>query len=194
MLALVLSVLALAAAQPAEEAPAATSVPGAPTASKDPEALKSETPAAQAKAPIFDPVVKVDGKALQVVHGARAVFHLTDAGDPVLDKAEKGQLAIAHPLGKVTEAFEAPGKGQIAVALDGSAEKKASYLKIWNGLDYPLIYRAGVLVLNRGKLEPGNVKVCAVPPGGTHHETWPRPVVAVALATFTRAADVKTCK
>ncbi|MET0271847.1 MAG: hypothetical protein ABW360_02545 [Phenylobacterium sp.] len=173
----------LLAAQPAAEAP-----------NDPPPELKSETPAAEAKAPMFEPVTKVDGKTLQVVFGARAVFHLDDEGDPILDKAEKGQLAIAHTPGTVKEEFERPEKGQIAIALDGSAEKKASYLKIWNGLDYPISYRAGVLVLVKGKLEPATVKVCAVPAGGTNYETWPKPVVAVALGNFTKAADDKACK
>jgi hypothetical protein len=159
-----------------------------------PPELKSETPAAEAKAPLFEPVTKVDGKTLQVVFGARAVFHLNDAGEPVLDKAEKGQLAIAHTPGSVKEVFAKPETGQIAVALDGSAEKKASYLKVWNGLPYPISYRAGVLVLVKGNLEPATVKVCAVPAGGTNYETWPKPVVAVALGSFTKTADDKACK
>ena len=159
-----------------------------------PPELKSETPAAEAKAPLFEPVTKVDGKTLQVVFGARAVFHLSEAGDPVLDRAETGQLAIAHTAGAVTETFEPPEAGQIAVALDGSAEKKASYLKVWNGLDYPIAYRAGVLLLVKGRLQPATVRVCAVPAGGANYETWPQPVMAVALGNFTRAADDKACK
>jgi hypothetical protein len=142
----------------------------------------------------FQPVTKLDGPILQVVFGERAVVRLGDKGQPQLDKVEKGKLAIAHPVGSVQETFAKPEAGQIAIALDGSAEKKASYLKVWNGLDYPVIYKAGVLVLVGGKLEPAQVRVCAVPAGATHYETWPRPVVAVALGSFTKAANDKVCE
>jgi hypothetical protein len=188
-----LAALLFLAVQAAEPPPAAVSE--RPSASRDPEALKSETPAAEAAAPLFDPVTKVDGKTLQVVFGARAVFHLNDDGAPVLDKAEKGQLAIAHPAGTVKEEFEAPETGQIAIALDGSAEKKASYLKVWNGLDYPVVYRAGILMLQGGKLVPKSVRVCAVPAGKTGNATWPGPpVVAIALGSFTKAAGDTACQ
>ena len=136
----------------------------------------------------------VDGPALQVTFGDRAVFHLDDKGAPVLDEVQKGQLAIAHPSGEVKETFEAPGPGQLAVALDGSPQKQASYLKIWNGLDHPVLYHAGVLAFVDGKLTPMTVKVCAAPAGGTNDQTWPMPIAAVAVANFEPAADDKTCK
>jgi hypothetical protein len=134
------------------------------------------------------------GPALQVVFGDRAVFHLDEKGAPVLDTVEKGPLALAHPAGAVKEAFEAPGAGKLAVALDGSAEKQASYLKIWNGLDHPVLYHAGILAYVGGKLTPMTVKVCAAPAGGTSDQTWPMPVAAVAVANFTAAAGDNTCQ
>ena len=116
----------------------------------------------------------VEGPALQVVFGERAVFHLNDKGEPVLDGVEKGQLAMAHPTGAVKEAFARPDEGKLAVALDGSPEKRASYLKVWNGLDHPVLYHAGVLAYVDGALKPMSVKACAAPAGATSSMTWPR--------------------
>jgi len=136
----------------------------------------------------------VPGPALQVVFGERAVFHLDDKGEPVLDSVEKGQLAMAHPAGEVKETFEAPGAGKLAIALDGSPQKKASYLKIWNGLDHAVLYRAGVLAYAAGALKPITVKVCAAPAGGTNSQTWPAPIAAVAVASFTASPSDTACK
>jgi hypothetical protein len=135
----------------------------------------------------------VEGPALQVVFGVRAVFHLDDGGAPVLDAVEPGPLAMAHPIGAVTEAFEAPGAGKLAIALDGSPQKKASYLKIWNGLDHPVLFRAGVLAYEKGVLKPATVRVCATPAGGTSSQTWSAPIAAVVVASFTAAKDEKAC-
>lgn len=135
----------------------------------------------------------VEGPALQVVFGERAVFHLDAKGAPVLDEVQTGQLAMAHPAGAVIETFKPPGAGKLAIALDGSPQKKASYLKIWNGLDHPVLYRAGVLAYEGGTLKPVTVRVCAAPSGGTDAQTWPAPIAAVVVANFT-AADAKACK
>ena len=135
----------------------------------------------------------VDGPALQVVFGERAVFHLEGEGQPALDVVQKGPLAIAHPAGAVKETFEAPGPGKLALALDGSPEKKASYLKIWNGLDHPVLFRAGVLAFVDGTLKPMAVKVCAVPAGKSDAMTWPMPIAAVVAANFSRAPGDKAC-
>lgn len=135
----------------------------------------------------------VAGPALQVVFGERAVFHLDDKGAPVLEGVEKGPLAMAHPAGAVKETFAAPGPGKLAVALDGSPQKKASYLKIWNGLDHPVLYRAGVLAYEKGELRPATVRVCAVPAKGADAQTWPAPIAAVVVANFTAVKDPKAC-
>lgn len=154
-----------------------------------------EAPAADAKADVAfsGKTEMVDGPALQVVFGERAVFHLDDKGEPVLDEVQKGQLAMAHPAGTAKESFAAPGPGKLAIAIDGSAEKQASYLKIWNGLDHPVIYHAGVLAFVKGKLTPVTVKVCAAPAGGVNDQTWPMPVQAIAVANFTTAPSDNTC-
>lgn len=200
--------LLLAAAQPGD-APVSTATPDTapaeqalpPSEAKAPEPAPEpiQTPAAEpvkpkVDGPAFDRTTKVDGPVLQVVFGERAVFHLGEQGQPQIDRVEKGQLAVAHPAGTVKEAFDKPDAGQLAIALDGSAEKKASYLKVWNGLDYPVIFKAGILVLSHGVLEPSQVRVCAAPAGETHYETWPRPVVAVALGGFTKAASPQACQ
>lgn len=136
----------------------------------------------------------VEGPALQVVFGHRAVFHLDDQGAPALDAAETGQLAVAHPAGEVSESFEPPGPGRLAIALDGSPQKRASYLKVWNGLDHPVLFRAGVLAYEGGALKPVTVRICAAPAGGTNVQTWPAPIAAVVVANFTAAKDAKACQ
>ena len=148
-------------------------------------------PAAKAEAPTslkFEPKTQVDGDILQVIFGERALFRLDDAGKPVLDSVDKGQLAAAHPAGAATESYATPGPGLLAAALDGSAEKQASVMKVWNRLDHPVEYRAIVLVLHGQSLSPVPVPTCPVPAGGVRSETWPAPVVAVGLSRFKPAS------
>jgi hypothetical protein len=189
---LVCAILWLAAAGElsAQEAPATPAEPAGPT----------EAPAQDPGAPVAGGLVfsrkteMVEGPALQVVFGERAVFHLDDQGAPVLDAAEKGPLAVAHPVGAVKEGFEAPEPGKLAIALDGSPQKRASYLKVWNGLDHPVLFRAGVLAYEGGALKPVTVRICAAPAGGTNVQTWPAPIAAVVVASFTAAKDAKACQ
>ena len=132
----------------------------------------------------FEPRTQVDGAVLQVIFGERALFRLDNAGQPVLDSVEKGQLAAAHAAGAATETYAAPAPGLIAAALDGSAEKQASVLKVWNRLPHAVEYRVIVLVLHGQSLTPMAVPSCPVPAGGVRMETWPAPVVAVGLSRF----------
>jgi len=130
-----------------------------------------------------------------VLLGQRALFRLDDRGMPVLAKVETGRLAAAHPTGQAQEAFAPPPPGQLAAALDGSAEKRASVLKIWNRRDKPVDFRSVLLVLQDGKLTPVPVYICPVAVGETRTETWPRPVVAVALIRFHEGGPpLKGCK
>ncbi len=179
----------LLAAQPAADGPIGTAVkPPALVPPPAPVPLKIGPPGGKASGLEFDPKTKVDGPALQVVLGERAVFRLAADGLPRLDSVETGKLVAAHPAGTVRETFGAPGGGRMAAALDGSAERRATALKIWNGLDYPVDYNAVALVLRAGEsLTPTRVAVCAVKPGETRTEVWPSPVVAVALMGFKRA-------
>lgn len=150
-------------------------------------ALTLATSAAAAPPPKtvrFDPKTQVDGAIVQVIFGQRALFRLDDGGLPVLDSVEKGKLAAAHPAGTVAETYAPPAPGVIAAALDGSAEKKASVLKVWNHTAKPLEYSAHVLVLEGETLHPVAVTTCPVPAGGVRSETWPAPVVAVGLTRF----------
>jgi hypothetical protein len=144
----------------------------------------------------FDPVTKVDGETLQVVFGQRAVFHLGDGGRPAIDAVETGQLADAHLKGVAKETFAPPDAGKIAAALDGSAEKQVSILKLWNGLPHPIEYRLATLSLNAGKLDIQPVKPCVLAPGQVYTQSWPQPVVAVALTRFAEpdgAGDAPAC-
>lgn len=187
MLASVLSVLALAAAQP-DDGPVATAVPAPAETAASVDAAK---PADEKPVPpklTFKPETMVDGETLQVILGTRALFMLDDKGLPVLLKVEEGKLAAAHPEGAVEEPFEAPPAGQLAAALDGSAEKRATVLKLWNGTDKPVDYRAMALVMRQDKLTPAPVAVCAVAPRSVRTESWPAPIVAVGLGRFNQAA------
>jgi hypothetical protein len=157
---------------------------------------KKTAPAAvaAAKSLTIEQKTMVQGATLQVVLGQRALFHLDDKNRPVLDKVEEGQLAAAHPPGVVTETFEPPPAGQIAAALDGSAEARATVLKVWNETGTPLDYGAIALIMRRGQVTPEAAPVCAVAPKSVRTETWPRPVVAVGLLRFKQSATTKACK
>ncbi|MFC3070790.1 hypothetical protein [Phenylobacterium soli] len=150
-------------------------------------ALAAEPAPAAPKTMGFTPKTYVDGPVLQVILGERALFRLDDSGNPVLESVEKGQLAVAHPAGAVSETFKPPAFGAMGVALDGSAEKKASSIKVWNGTGRPVQYRAVVLVLHGETLRPVAVPTCPVAPGATRIESWPAPIVAVGLSRFKAA-------
>lgn len=147
---------------------------------------KKAAPAASPPAKSFDVQARtmIQGETLQVVLGQRAIFHLDDKGLPVLDRVETGKLAEAHPEGEVTESFEPPGDGQIAVALDGSAEKRASVLKIWNATGKALDYAAIALIPRQGQISPEPAPVCDVSAQSLRTQIWPRPVLAVGLMRF----------
>lgn len=163
------------------------------TVAMTPDAKPAPAPAAP-KALTVERKTVVQGETLQVVLGQRALFRLDDKGLPVLEAVENGQLAAAHPDGAVTETFEPPPAGQIAIALDGSAEARATILKVWNQTDRAIDYRAIALVMIQGKVTPTPAPVCAVPAGEVRTETWRRPVVAVGLGRFQPTETVKDCK
>ena len=151
-------------------------------------ALSGPSAADPAKSPSatlgFEATTQVDSDVLQVIFGERALFRLDDAGQPVLDSVEKGQLKIAHPPGAAAETFAAPGPGLMALALDGSAEVGASTMKVWNHTGRAMEFRAIGLVLHEGKLRPFPLGVCPVPPGGVRSQSWPAPIVAVGVSRF----------
>lgn len=207
----VLALAALVGQQvPADDGPVATApsqaapepVPGLDEASVDiPPAANPATeattyPAAvgAAKTLTVKSKTMVQGETLQVVLGQRALFQLDDKGWPVLFKVEEGQLAAAHPEGEVTETFEPPPSGQIAVALDGSAEMRATVLKVWNETDKTLHYNAIALVMTRDNVTPTAAPVCAAPPRSIRIETWRRPIVAVGLGRFKETATTRACE
>ena len=201
------AVLALAAAQPGQDdgpvttgerdVSAEVAQEVAPPKGSKPVAEEKTAPAAvaAAKSLTFEPRTKVDGDTLQIVLGQRALFRLDDKGLPVLDKVEEGQLAAAHLAGKVTESFQPPPDGQIAVALDGSSEARATVLKVWNRTDKVFDYRAVALVMQQGKLAAlPTPPLCAVGPRTVHMETWRRPIVAVGLGRFKESITTKACR
>jgi hypothetical protein len=157
-------------------------------------AQAAEAPAPQPAAPdvAFSNKTEADGAVLQVIFGERALIRLDDRNLPVLMKTEKGKLAGAHPAGTVMETYAAPTPGEIAVALDGSAEVKKTVMKVWNGGATPVRYDAIVLVLRAGKLVPRPVPGCAIPAKAARTQSWPAPIVAVALTKFTPVAPDKS--
>lgn len=198
--ALTAAFLALAASASqltAGDAPVATAPPAAalgPLPSlDDPTVDLPPATAAEEIGVSVQPKTMVQGRTLQVVLGQRALFMLDDRGGPVLLKVEEGQLAEAHPAGAVDETFAPPPPGQIAVALDGSAEVRATVLKVWNETDRALDYGAIALVMTRDNVTPAPAPVCAVPAGGVRTETWRRPVVAAGLGRFQQTARAKPC-
>ena len=76
----------------------------------------------------------------------------------------------------------------MAAAVDGSAEKRATVLKVWNGTGDTIEYRAIALVLRQNKLTPVPVQGCPVAPGAVRTESWPAPIVAGGLARFNTAS------
>lgn len=210
MSASLLLALALFAQPPAEDdgplqtAPkelAATAAPGLDEQTVDPppgakptdEAKTAPAAVAASKALTVEQKTLVEGGTLQIVLGQRAVFRLDDKGQPVLAKVEDGKLAAAHPKGAVEETFEPPAEGQIAAALDGSAEVRATVLKIWNQTTKAVDYSAIALIMRQGKVAPSAAPVCAVPPKSVRTETWKRPVVAVGLTRFKQPAQARAC-
>lgn len=166
-----------------------------PPAGSEPVDEAKTAPAAVAatKALTVEQKTLVQGDTLQIVLGQRALFRLDSKGLPVLEKVEEGRLAAAHPEGAVTETFEPPPEGQIAVALDGSADVRATILKVWNQTGKAVEYAAIALVMRQGKVAPAPAPVCAVPPRSVRTETWRRPVVAVGLTRFKQPASANPC-
>jgi hypothetical protein len=184
-----------ATALPPKDEPRKVKIP--PNAKPAEETATEPSAVAGAKGLAFEPKTLVDGEILQVILGQRALFRLDDKNAPVLSKVEEGKLAEAHPAGEVTASFEPPPDGQVAAALDGSAEKRASVLKVWNGTASPLEYRAIALIMQHGEIAavPAPPAGCAIAPHSAHAEVWPRPVVAVGLGRFrTAPAKLKACK
>lgn len=204
-----LALAALASQPAADDGPVATAPrPAAPAAlpgldepsvdippAAEPATDETTDPAALAAAKTLavERRTLVQGQTLQLILGQRALFMLDDKGWPVLLKVEDGRLAEAHPEGAVEETFAPPPPGQIAAALDGSAEVRATVLKVWNATDRALDYRAIALVMTKGEVTPSPAPVCAVPAGGVRTETWRRPVVAAGLGRFQQTAKVRPC-
>src|SRR5688500_18477711 len=130
--------LLLVAAQPANDGPIGTAVkPPKLVAPVAPKPVPVTPPGTKGDSLEFDPKTKVDGETLRGIMGERAVCRSDGKGMPTLEAGEAGKLVAAHPAGAVTETFREPGTGRLAAALDGSAARRATALKVWNGLDYP---------------------------------------------------------
>ena len=141
----------------------------------------------------LDPRTKVEGGAVQVMTGQRAVIRLDEAGRPSLDDVEAGRIGKAVADGK--ETYKGAGAGKLAFALDASVEKRQSILKIWNGLTRPVAYEAEITALRGGKLMKRMSTICTVPAGAVGYEVWPDPVISVTLSKFAETpADQHVCQ
>ncbi len=141
----------------------------------------------------LDPRTKVEGGAVQVMTGQRAVIRLDEAGRPSLDDVEAGRIGKAVADGK--ETYKGAGAGKLAFALDASVEKRQSILKIWNGLTRPVAYEAEITALRGGKLMKKMSTICTVPAGAVGYEVWPDPVISVTLTKFAETpADKHVCE
>ena len=142
----------------------------------------------------LDPETKVEDGKVQVMLQQRAIVRLLPGGAPALEDVEAGRLgaALAEGEGETNKGVPA---NRMAFALDASAAKRQSVMKVWNGLTVPVAFEAEITAIRQGQLMRRMTSACAVPAGGTSLETWPDPVVAVTIQKFAPpAADTPTCK
>ncbi len=194
----VAAALAFAGPAFAQDAPVKT----APAAAPPPAGGPAQAAGAPKKPPTlvealiaagFDPHTKLIGDAVQVMSGQRATLDVA-GGKPVLEAVETGHVDMALPDG-APDTYKAVAPGKVAFAVDGSAAKKQSFLKIWNGLSHAVSYEAELTAIRSGKLAKRKAQVCAVPGGGTKYEMWSDPIIAVTLSAVAEVADDKiTCK
>ncbi len=184
----IIAIAALALATLASAAHAETPA-SAPAGAKPPSNLIEALQAAG-----LDPRTKVEGAAVQVMQGQRAVFHLDAAGKPVMNGVDAGRIGLATADGK-GETYKGPGAGKLAFALDSSPEKRQSIMKVWNGLTRPVAYEIEITAVRQGKLMKRLATICTVPAGGATHEAWPDPIVSVTVSKFAETpADKFTCQ
>lgn len=190
------AVLALAQPAFAQDAPVKTAPGAAPPLAGGPAGARPTRPPTLVEALIaagFDPHTKLVGDTVQVMSGQRATLSVTE-GKLVLDGVETGHVDMALPDG-TPDTYKPLAPGKVAFAVDGSAAKKQSFLKIWNGLAHAVSYEAELTAIRSGKLAKRKAQVCAVPGGGTNYEMWSDPIIAVTLSQIAEVPDDKiTCK
>lgn len=190
------AVLALAPPAFAQDAPAKTAPAATPPLAGGPAAARPTRPPTLVEALIaagFDPHTKLIGDSVQVMSGQRATLNVAEE-KLVLDAVETGHVDMALPDG-TPDTYKPLAPGKVAFAVDGSAAKKQSFLKIWNGLAHAVSYEAELTAIRAGKLAKRKAQVCAVPGGGTNYEMWSDPIIAVTLSKIAEVPDDKiTCK
>lgn len=190
------AVLALAQPASAQDAPVKTAPAATPPLAGGPAAARPTKPPTLVEALIaagFDPHTKLVGDTVQVMSGQRATLNVAEE-KLVLDAVETGHVDMALPDG-TPDTYKPLAPGKVAFAVDGSAAKKQSFLKIWNGLAHAVSYEAELTAIRSGQLAKRKAQVCAVPGGGTNYEMWSDPIIAVTLSKIAEVADDKiTCK
>lgn len=185
------AVLAAAPQAFAQDAPVRTAPAVAPPLAGAPKKPGSLVEALIAAG--FDPHTKLAGESVQVMSGQRAVLDI-ESGKPVLEAVETGHVDMALPDG-APDSYKPLADGKVAFAVDGSAARKQSFLKVWNGRPHAVGYLAEITALHEGKLARRMAQVCAVPGGSTNYEMWSDPVIAVTLSKIAEIPDDKiTCR
>ena len=198
MIRLLILSAALALAHPAfaQDAPVKTAPAAPPPLAGGPAAARPTKPPTLVEALIaagFDPHTKLVSDTAQVMSGQRATLNVAD-GKLSLEAVETGHVDMALPDG-TPDTYKPVEPGKVAFAVDGSAAKKQSFLKIWNGLPHAVSYEAELTAIRSGKLAKRKAHVCAVPGGSTNYEMWADPIIAVTLSKVAEVADDKiTCK
>lgn len=178
MIAGLVASLALLTAQDAPAAPAAE--PPQPSFLKALEAAG------------LDPKTKLRDGALQVMFGQRAVLRF-DGKTPVIDLVEIGRIDRATTTTD-PKAYKGIRPNRLAFAVDASAPKRISMLKVWNGLTRPVAYEAEIVALRGGQLMKKKEPICSVAAGGAAYQTWPDPIIAVTLTGLgDPPADTPAC-
>lgn len=140
-----------------------------------------------------DPKTKLNGADLQVMFGQRAVLRLDAKKKPVLEGVEVGRIDRATTAGD-PQVLKGVGPNHLGFALDASAAKRQSMMKVWNGLTYPVAFETEIVALRGGQLMKRKIPLCVVAAGGAAYETWPDPIIAVTVSSLGEPpADAPNC-
>lgn len=166
-------------------------------------AAPEDTPATPPPEPPFlkaleaaglDPKTKLEGGALQVMVGQRAILGFDAAKHPALLDVEAGRIEQGAKAGD-PEIWKGVGPNRLGLALDASPQKRLSMIKVWNGMTYPVAFDVEIVALRKGQLMRKKEPICAVSAGGAAYQSWPDPVIAVTVSSLGEPpADTPACK
>lgn len=161
------------------------------------------TPAAPAGAPVLASKLVNDGRGVLVLRGQRAVVRVAADGSLTLvsvtsiDPASLAVPAIVSgtkPTPEVAAALKVTAEPGTMVLALGGTQATGSLLKLENGLDRHIGYRAQIVRVTNGKASAAPTSVCSVLPHIVSWEHWPEPVVALVAAGFADQSGPPTCR